>query len=47
MCFWLSPIRFAIETPNDSDRSMWAVRDSILANYNEDFTDRVIYTEIA
>jgi 1,4-alpha-glucan branching enzyme len=43
--FWLSPIRFAIETPNDLDRSMWAVRDSILASYSDDFTDRVIYTE--
>ncbi|MAI66899.1 MAG: hypothetical protein CMJ26_03360 [Phycisphaerae bacterium] len=43
--YWVHPIRGLIETQNDSDRSMWAVRDSVLAVYNGDQTDRVIYTE--
>ncbi len=43
--YWIHPIRGIIETVNDSDRSMWTVRDSVLAVYNGDQTDRVIYTE--
>ena len=42
---WIHPIRGVIETVNDSDRSMWTVRDSVMAVYNGDQTDRVIYTE--
>ncbi|MGY8753180.1 MAG: alpha amylase C-terminal domain-containing protein, partial [Phycisphaerales bacterium] len=42
---WIHPIRGVIETQNDSDRSMFVVRDSVLAVYNGDQTDRVIYTE--
>jgi len=42
---WVHPIRNVIETVNDADRSMWVVRDSVLAVYNGDTTDRVIYTE--
>ena len=43
--YWIHPIRGLIETPNDSDRSMWTVRNSVMAVYNGDQTDRVIYTE--
>jgi len=43
--YWIHPIRGVIETVNDSDRSMWTVRDSVMAVYNGDQTDRVIYTE--
>ena len=39
------PIRQAVETPNDWDRSMYAVRDAIGFNYNGDPTQRVVYTE--
>jgi 1,4-alpha-glucan branching enzyme len=42
---WIHPMRDVIETVNDSDRSMWDVRDSVMAVYNDDQTDRVIYTE--
>ncbi len=42
---WIHPIRGVIEVVNDSDRSMWTVRDSVMAVYNGDQTDRVIYTE--
>ena len=38
-------IRDAIVVPNDGDRHMWSVRDAILANYNGDAFERVIYTE--
>ena len=43
--YWIHPIRGVIETIHDSDRSMWTVRDSVMAVYNGDQTDRVIYTE--
>jgi 1,4-alpha-glucan branching enzyme len=43
--YWVHPIRGVIETQNDIDRSMWIVRDSVMAVYNGDQTDRVIYTE--
>ncbi len=43
--YWIHPIRGVIETPSDSDRSMWTVRNSVMAVYNGDQTDRVIYTE--
>lgn len=39
------PIRQAVETINDSDRSMYGVRDAIGFNYNGDPTQRIIYTE--
>ena len=39
------PIRHAVETPNDADRSMYAVRDAIGFNYNGDPTQRIVYTE--
>ena len=42
---WIHPIRHLIETPNDNDRSMLAARDLVMAVYNGDQTDRVIYTE--
>ncbi len=42
---WIHPIRHLIETPNDSDRSMWTVYNLVMAIYNGDQTDRVIYTE--
>ena len=41
--YW--PVRNAIEVVNDSDRSMWDVRDAIGASYNGSHTQRVIYTE--
>ena len=43
--YWTHPIRGAIITQNDSDRSMLTVRDSVMSVYNGDQTDRVIYTE--
>ncbi|MBC8201426.1 MAG: alpha amylase C-terminal domain-containing protein [Planctomycetes bacterium] len=43
--YWIHPIRGVIETPNDAERSMWTVRDAVMAVYNGDQTDRVIYTE--
>ncbi|MDP7008084.1 MAG: alpha-amylase family glycosyl hydrolase [Phycisphaerales bacterium] len=43
--YWIHPVRGLIETANDSDRSMWTVRDAVMAVYNGDQTDRVIYTE--
>lgn len=39
------PIRGAVEAINDSDRSMYSVRDAIGFNYNGDPTQRVVYTE--
>ena len=42
---WVHPIRSTIEVVNDSDRSMWTVRDAIMSSYNNDYTQRVIYTE--
>ena len=40
-----SPIRSNLITPNDSDRNMNAVKSAILAQYNADSFQRVIYTE--
>lgn len=42
---WVHPIRGNIITLNDWDRSMWSIRDSIMATYNNDYLQRVIYTE--
>ena len=41
--YW--PVRATIEAVNDSDRSMWDIRDAIGATYNNSHTQRVIYTE--
>jgi 1,4-alpha-glucan branching enzyme len=43
--YWIHPIRGTLEAVNDSDRSMWTVRDSIMSSYNGDPFHRVIYTE--
>ena len=42
---FVHPVRGNIEAVNDSDRSMWSIRDAILASYNGSHTQRVIYTE--
>ncbi len=42
---FVHPIRSAIVTPNDVDRNMFAVRDSIVNRYNSDAFERVVYTE--
>ncbi len=42
---FVHPIRNAVITANDVDRNMYAVRDAITHNYNNDHTERVIYTE--
>jgi 1,4-alpha-glucan branching enzyme len=42
---FVHPIRAAVETPNDADRSMWAVRDALAHSYNGSALQRVIYTE--
>ena len=42
---FVHPIRGNIEAVNDSERSMWSIRDAILASYNGSHTQRVIYTE--
>jgi 1,4-alpha-glucan branching enzyme len=39
------PIRDALTTPNDADRSMGAVAGAILERYNNDAFRRIIYTE--
>jgi len=41
--YW--PVRGNLITPNDADRDMFAIRGAILANYNADAFERVIYTE--
>lgn len=42
---FVHPIRTAVITANDADRNMFAVRDAIVASYNGQATQRVIYTE--
>ena len=42
---FVHPVRGTIEAVADADRSMWTIRDAILANYNGGHTQRVIYTE--
>jgi 1,4-alpha-glucan branching enzyme len=39
------PIREALTTPNDADRSMGAVAGAIIQRYNNDAFRRIIYTE--
>ena len=41
--YW--PVRGNLITPNDVDRDMFAIKNAILANYNADAFQRVIYTE--
>ncbi len=42
---FVHPIRSAVTLPEDIDRSMASVRDAILARYNGDAFQRVIYSE--
>jgi 1,4-alpha-glucan branching enzyme len=42
---FVHPIRLAVITPQDEDRSLSAVRDAILYRYNDDAFERVIYSE--
>jgi 1,4-alpha-glucan branching enzyme len=42
---FVHPVRRAIITGRDEDRSMAEVRDAILGRYNDDALQRVIYTE--
>ncbi len=42
---FVHPLRAALVSPADPDRSMWDVRNAILQNYNGDAFERVIYTE--
>jgi len=42
---FVHPVRAAIITGRDEDRSMTAVRDAILGRYNGDALQRVVYTE--
>ncbi len=42
---FVHPVRAALETPSDSNRDMWAVRNAIAHRYNGDAFERVIYTE--
>lgn len=42
---FVHPIREAVITPNDGDRNMYAVRDALCHGYNDNATQRVIYTE--
>jgi len=42
---FVHPVREVIETPNDANRDMFAIRDAINHNYNGDRFQRVIYTE--
>lgn len=41
--YW--PVRGNLITPNDADRDMYAIKNAILANYNADAFERVVYTE--
>ncbi len=41
--YW--PVRGNLITPNDADRDMNAIKGAILANYNGDAFQRVVYTE--
>ena len=42
---FVHPIRRAVITPADEERSMSAIRDAICYRYNDDAFDRVIYSE--
>lgn len=42
---FVHPIRQAVVTPQDEQRSLVAIRDAILYRYNDDAFDRVIYSE--
>ena len=42
---FVHPIRQAVITPRDAQRSLSAIRDAILYRYNDDAFDRVIYSE--
>jgi 1,4-alpha-glucan branching enzyme len=42
---FVHPIRQAVITPDDEQRSLAAVRDAICYRYNDDAFDRVIYSE--
>lgn len=42
---FVHPMRAAVETPNDNDRDMWAVRNAITHYYNGSAFQRVIYSE--
>ncbi len=42
---FVHPIRGMLTTPRDEERSMFAVRDALLHQYNDDVFQRVIYTE--
>jgi 1,4-alpha-glucan branching enzyme len=42
---FVHPIRLAVITPQDEDRSLAAIRDAICYRYNDDAFDRVIYSE--
>lgn len=42
---FVHPMRAAVITPHDAERSMFAVRDAVLHRYNIDAFERVIYTE--
>ncbi|MCE2882362.1 MAG: alpha amylase C-terminal domain-containing protein [Planctomycetaceae bacterium] len=41
--YW--PVRGNLITQNDADRDMFAIKNAILANYNADAFQRVVYTE--
>ncbi|MDR3579591.1 MAG: alpha-amylase family glycosyl hydrolase [Oryzomonas sp.] len=42
---FVHPIRHAVITPQDEQRSLGAIRDAICFRYNDDGFDRVIYSE--
>lgn len=42
---FVHPIRRAVTTPQDEDRSLEAIRDALCYRYNDDAFDRVIYSE--
>lgn len=42
---FVHPIRHAVITPSDEERSMFAVRDALCARFNLDSFQRVIYSE--
>lgn len=42
---FVHPIRLAVTTPQDEQRSLDAIRDAICYRYNDDAFDRVIYSE--
>ena len=42
---FVHPIRQAVITPQDEQRSLEAIRDAVLYRYNDDAFDRVVYSE--